>query len=430
MSEQDGRRLQSKSLRLIDVSLQPAPVTTGTASAGAEVIRLLQSGMAWFARLEPRETAINIGLSLVIVAAAIGILKLVDWLLRRGVERLAAKGLMTDQEGRRGPKAASLSRSLVKIVVGLAAALLVLDVWGLAPLRWLGGAAGAALGRAAFLVVLGVAGVEIGGRMIDRLFVGLQRRSRDGRRAAQFRTLAPIVRGLAIGLLVIFLGLTVLSEVGVKIGPLLAGAGVVGVALGFGAQTLVKDFLTGLFLIIEDIVSVGDNVKIGGVGGQVETMTLRTIRLRDYDGTLHVFPYSEAQVIHNRTKIFSRAVISPQISYVSDIEKARAVMRQVGDQLQADPAYVDMILEPMEIAGVDAFTDVGVTVLGRFKTQPGMQWKVGREYKRRLKLAFDREGIEIGYPNLYADRGAESERALEEVRQERRAQPAAPQPAN
>jgi small-conductance mechanosensitive channel len=392
---------------LLDTSLQPgaaSPAATGTVSAGTEIIRLFSSSMAWLTHLQPRAAAINIALSLLIVAAAFGLLRLADLLMRRGVERLAAKGLVSDQEARGGPRVAGFSRALIRLAIVVAGLVLVLEVWGLAPLEWVNGSTGAALGRAVLLVTVGAAAVEIGGRMIDRLFAGLQHRARDARRAAQFRTLAPIVRGLAIGLLVIFLGLTVLSEIGVKIGPLLAGAGVVGVALGFGAQTLVKDFLTGLFLIMEDIVSVGDNVTIGTVGGLVETMTLRTIRLRDYDGTLHVFPYSEAQVIHNRTKTFSYAVVAPRISYVSDIEKARAIMETVAEELRSDPAFGGMIQERLDIAGVDEFTDVGVALKARFRTDPGSQWKIAREFRERLKLAFDKEGVEIGYPNLPADR--------------------------
>ena len=133
-------------------------------------------------------------------------------------------------------------------------------------------------------------------------------------------------------------------------------------------------------------------------------MTLRTIRLRDFDGTLHVFPYSEAQVIHNQTKSFSYAVIAPQISYVSDIEQAGAIMGDVGAAMQAEAGFADMILDPLEIAGVDKFTDVGVVLKARIKTRPGDQWRVGREFQRRLKLAFDNHGIEIGYPNIQADR--------------------------
>jgi small-conductance mechanosensitive channel len=149
---------------------------------------------------------------------------------------------------------------------------------------------------------------------------------------------------------------------------------------------------------------VGDFVRIGGFGGKVETMTLRTIRLRDMDGTLHVFPYSEAQVIHNQTKSFSYAVVAPKISYVSDIEKVPAIMREVGEQLQREKPWAGMILEPVEILGVDEFTDVGVVVKARVKTQPAKQWAVAREYQRRLKLAFDAQGVEIGYPNVSADR--------------------------
>ena len=378
------------------------------ASAGAAIVDGLRSSSAWVSRLQPREAAIDLALTAVIVAAAYGVIRLVGWLLRRGVERLEARGLVTrDQAGaepRGAPRIAAMSWGLLKLVIIVGTALLVAEVWGLAPLAWLNGKSGAALARVAFLVVVGVAALEFGGRMMDRMFLGLQHRTRDHRRAAQFQTLAPIVRGLTTGLLAILIGLTVLSEIGVKIGPLLAGAGVIGVALGFGAQTLVKDFITGLFLILEDIVSVGDFARIGGFGGRVETMTLRTIRLRDMDGTLHVFPYSEAQVIHNQTKSFSYAVVAPKISYVSDIEKAREIMREVGEQLHHEKDWAEMILEPFEILGVDEFTDVGVVVKARVKTKPAKQWAVGREYQRRLKLAFDEHHIEIGYPNVSADR--------------------------
>jgi small conductance mechanosensitive channel len=389
-------------------------LVASSASAGGAIIHQLRTLTAWVANLQPREAAIDLALTAVIVAAAFGLLRLLDWLLRRGVERLAAKGLVSRrqagddrEDGHKrggGPRIAAASWGLLKLAIALGAALLVMEVWGLNPLQWLSGQSGAALARVVFLVVLGVAVVEIGGRMMDRLFLGLQHRTHDHRRAAQFQTLAPIVRGLTTGLLVIMIGLTVLSEIGVKIGPLLAGAGVIGVALGFGAQTLVKDFITGLFLILEDIVSVGDIVKIGAFGGQVETMTLRTIRLRDFDGTLHVFPYSEAQVIHNQTKSFSYAVVAPQVSYVSDIDKAQAIMREIGDQLRLEKPYSEMILEPVEVVGVDGFTDVGVVVKLRVKTRPGKQWQVAREFQRRLKLAFDAQGIEIGYPTVSTDR--------------------------
>jgi small-conductance mechanosensitive channel len=381
-----------------------AAPNSADASAGQSIVESLNAATTQLLSLDPREAAINSALSLAVVGAALGLVWALDWLLRRGADRLAERGLVRNH--RRGAKVAAVTWSLVKLGVGLGATLVVLDIWGLAPLAWLSGRAGATATRIVVLIVAAVGLLEVTGHVLDRLFQGLVSRSADLRRAAQFRTLGPIIKGLVQGLMVIFIGLTVLSEVGVKIGPLLAGAGVVGVALGFGAQTLVKDFLTGLFLIIEDIVSVGDNVKIGGCTGRVETMTLRTIRLRDFDGTLHVFPYSEAQVIHNRTKAFSNAVFELRISYLTDIDRAFEAMRAAGAALQAEKAFGSKILQPLEIVGVDEFSDTGPVLKARFRTLPGAQWEVRREFMRRLKQAFDAARIEMGYPNVQADRAA------------------------
>ncbi len=383
-------------------------------SAGEQIVNAAQAFTGDLLRLQPREVAINLALSVLVVAGAFGLVFALGWLTRRGVERLEARGLAPSPEARRTSKVAAISWSLIKAVIAVSAFVLVLEVWGLSPVEWLSGRMGAAATRVVVLILAGAGAMELSGHLIERIFHSLEIRSIDSRRAAQFRTLAPIIRGLVQGLLMIFVGLTVLSEIGVQIGPLLAGAGVVGVALGFGAQTLVKDFLTGLFLIIEDIVSVGDNVKIGNFTGRVETMTLRTIRLRDFDGTLHVFPYSEAQVIHNRTKSFSNAVVEPRVSYLADIDRAMEVMKRVGTQMKTDETYAKMILEPLEIVGVDEFTDTGLVLKARFKTLPGEQWRVAREFNRRLKGAFDAAGIEIGYPNVGADR-AERRSFLEQV---------------
>jgi len=373
-------------------------------SAGEQIIHATRMFTTDLLRLDPREAAINAGLSAVIVLCAVGLVYGLGWLLRRGAERLAARGLTPSADMPRTSKVAAATWSIVRLAISVGAAVLVLEVWGFQPLEWLSGRLGATATRIVVLILAGAGAVELSNHLIGRLFHGLEVRTADRRRAAQFRTLSPIIRGLAQGVLLIFVGLTVLSEVGVKIGPLLAGAGVVGVALGFGAQTLVKDFLTGLFLILEDIVSVGDNVKIGAFTGRVEAMSLRTIRLRDFDGTLHVFPYSEAQVIHNRTKSFAYAVVQPRISYLADIDRAMAVTKTVGAQMQADEGFDEVILEPLEIFGIDEFTDTGMVLKARFKTFPGEQWRVGRELNRRLKQAYDVADIEIGYPNVVADR--------------------------
>lgn len=394
-------------------------------SAGEKIIHTMRMLTTDALNLDPREAAINGAVSAAIVLCAVGLIFGLGWLMRRGAERLAARGLTPSADMPRTSKVAAATWSIVKLVIVVGAAVLVLEAWGFQPLEWLSGRLGATATRIVVLILAGAGAIELSNHFVARLFHGLEVRTSDRRRAAQFRTLSPIIRGLAQGLLLIFIGLTVLSEVGVKIGPLLAGAGVIGVALGFGAQTLVKDFLTGLFLIIEDIVSVGDNVKIGNFTGRVEAMSLRTIRLRDFDGTLHVFPYSEAQVIHNRTKSFSFAVVQPRISYLTDIDRAMAVMKKVGAQMQADETFAQVILEPLEIVGIDEFTDTGMVLKARFKTLPGDQWRVGRELNRRLKQAYDAADIEIGYPNVVADR-AERRSFLEHENEE--ADPDTPRP--
>ena len=378
------------------------------ASFGGWIISALSSSPAFLLRLGPREAAIDIGLTALVVGAAFAALRFLEWILGHGARRSADTGLVDARQASKGPKVAALTWSLIKAIITVAAGVVVLEIWGIDPFAWLSGSSGAAILRIVLLIPIAVGVLELAAHVLRQMFRALEARSGDPRRAAQVRTLAPIVSGVVRGLLIILVGLTVLSEMGLKIGPLLAGAGVVGVALGFGAQTLVKDFLTGLFLILEDVVSVGDNVMIGTSSGKVETMTMRTIRLRDFDGTLHVLPYSEAQVVHNRTKLFSSYVFEPRISYVSDLRRAREVMSSVGEDIRKDPRFADAILEPLEIVGVDAFTDIGVVLKARFKTKPGQQWRVGREFNLMLKTAFDQEGIEIGYPQVQADRDAAS----------------------
>jgi moderate conductance mechanosensitive channel len=228
---------------------------------------------------------------------------------------------------------------------------------------------------------------------VSRLLQSGARRSRDVRRAAQLRTLEPVLTGVMHSIIAVIALMMALSEIGLDVGPLIAGAGVLGIAIGFGAQSIVKDFLTGVFLIVEDIVSVGDVVRIGDSSGLVEAMTLRTIRLRDFNGTLHVFPYGEAQVIHNLTKTFAFAVFEVQLSYLSDVDRALEVMRKTADAMGEDAAFTEAILMPVEIVGVDAITDSAVMLKGRIRTRAGDQWRVQREFNKRIKRAFDEAGL-------------------------------------
>jgi small conductance mechanosensitive channel len=212
------------------------------------------------------------------------------------------------------------------------------------------------------------------------------------------RTLLPLLRNALTIVLLTLSGLIVLSEMGVNIAPLLAGAGVIGLAVGFGAQTLVKDVITGLFILIEDTIAVGDSVTVAGLSGVVEAMSIRSIRLRGYDGAVHTIPFSSVGTVTNSTKDFSFYVLNVTVDYAVDTDRVVQVLEDLGTQMQEEPAFAANMLGPVEIAGVDAFQDSAVLIKGRIKTRAGQQWAVGREFNRRMKKRFDAEGITIPFP--------------------------------
>ncbi len=219
-------------------------------------------------------------------------------------------------------------------------------------------------------------------------------------RRKRAQTVASIVRrGLAI-VIWTTAGLIILRELDVDITPVLTGAGILGLAVGFGAQTLVRDVITGFFLIIEDQVRVGDVAMVNGTGGLVEAINLRTIVLRDPEGVVHVFPNGEIKTLANQTKDFSYYVVDLGVEYEADTDRVVALVRQVGEGLIADPAFAPSILEPVEVLGIDDFKDSSVTLKFRIKTVPLKQWEVGREFRRRIKIAFDTAGIRIPSPRL------------------------------
>jgi small conductance mechanosensitive channel len=285
--------------------------------------------------------------------------------------------------------------ALAAVTLGILAALGV-DVAG-----WLTVGFGRRIVQGLFTVavvaVLGLAGWKVAGLAIDRW---LSAGGAEGRRAARMRTVGSLLRAVLAVVLWTMIGLVALSELGVDIAPLLAGAGVVGLAVGFGAQTLVKDVITGAFILFEDAVAVGDVVKVGEFAGVVEAMSIRSIRLRAFDGSVHTVPFSSVTSVTNMTKDYSFYVFDVGVAYREDTDQVAAVMREVGAGLQADPEFAPFILEPVEVVGVDRFTDSAVIVRGRIKTVPLKQWMVGREFNRRLKRRFDELGIEMPFPHL------------------------------
>jgi len=195
-----------------------------------------------------------------------------------------------------------------------------------------------------------------------------------------------------------------LREAGFDIGPLLAGAGIAGVAVGFGAQSLVRDVITGGFMLVEDQIRVGDVVQINGTGGLVEEINLRTTVLRSLDGTVHIFPNGTIQSVSNMTREFAYYVFDMGVAYKEDTDRVSEAMKEVAEELRADPEFAPLILEPLEILGVDKFADSAVIIKAKIKTLPIKQWAVGRELNRRFKKRFDELGIEIPFPHvtLYA----------------------------
>jgi moderate conductance mechanosensitive channel len=209
------------------------------------------------------------------------------------------------------------------------------------------------------------------------------------------RTLISVLWTIVFVLIWFVVVLTSLGQIGVNIAPILASAGVVGLAVGFGAQNLVKDLVSGFFLILENQVRVGDVAVINGTGGLVEAISFRTIVLRDEAAVVHVFPNGSVNTLSNMTKDWSAYVINVNVAYKEDTDRVADVMRRVAEEMYAEPKYRSAMLEPIEIIGVDGFTESAVTIKARLKTQPLQQFSIGREYRRRLKKAFDVAGIEM-----------------------------------
>lgn len=212
-------------------------------------------------------------------------------------------------------------------------------------------------------------------------------------------TLVRLLRQGVVILLWLVTGLVLLREFGVEIAPILASAGIVGLALGFGAQNLVRDVIAGFFMILENQVRVGDVATVNGTSGVVEEINFRTIVLRDAAGTVHIFPNGAVTTLANMTRDWSAYVFEIGVGYKEDIDRVVSLMRQIANELRTDKHFSPLILADAEIFGVEKLADSAVVIKGRLKTIPIKQWDVGREYLRRLKFAFDRENIEIPYPH-------------------------------
>jgi small-conductance mechanosensitive channel len=296
-------------------------------------------------------------------------------------------------------------RDAVRLVIWTLAILLILQVWGVHSLQWLSSEPGVrvvgTLVAIGLVLLIALVVWETFAMALERYAARLAARGSGGARA---RTLLPLFRTAAFAVLTVLAGLVILTQIGVNITPLLAGAGVVGLAIGFGSQKLVQDVINGIFMLIEDTISVGDVVDLdGGHAGVVEAISIRTIHLRDGNGTVHTIPFSEVKTVKNMTRDFAKGVFEVEVDYHENVDRVIDAMKVVGDAISKDKTYAPSIIEPFSMIGVDKVKGSGVVVLGQISTLPGKQWDISRAYNRALKKKFDELGIEMptGKTSIY-----------------------------
>ncbi len=244
--------------------------------------------------------------------------------------------------------------------------------------------------------------VRVAVKHLEAVLVRLGEKSDEVPGATQKRvtTLMNVIQTISVVIVWSVVVVLALEQVGFAVGPILAAAGILGVAVGFGAQNLVRDVISGFFIILENQIRVGDVAVINGTAGLVEAVTFRTVVLRDLSAVVHVIENGSINDLANMTKGWSAYVINVGVAYKEDTDRVAEVMQQVGDEMKADPNFGPSMLDTVEIFGVDDFADSAVVIKARLKTLPIKQWFVGREYRRRLKKAFDESGIEIPFPHM------------------------------
>jgi small-conductance mechanosensitive channel len=292
-----------------------------------------------------------------------------------------------------------LLRKIVSAVIAFIGFVALLEVWGVDAVVWFyGGQIGSRLLSA--VATIGIAALaaaviwEASNALMDRQLNVL---SRDGHfaRAARLRTFQPMLRTALLCLILAVVGLTALSEIGVNVAPLLAGAGIVGIAIGFGSQKLVQDVITGLFLLLENTVQVGDNVSVSGLSGTVENVSIRTIRLRAGDGSVHIVPFSAVTTITNSSRGAGNAAVSVNVSYKEDTDRAGQILKDIVAEMRREPEYRPAIRGDLELWGVDKVDGSMASIVGQIRCTDSGRWPVQREFNRRVKRRFQECGIEI-----------------------------------
>ena len=337
-------------------------------------------------------------LSFFAVTAAIVIgARLIAVLVLGGLDRARA-ALTSHALGERASVYLPFLRMVLTAAIWLAAGIALLEAWGLPVTFWLtaGGLGGRVLDAGLTIVVavvLAIVAWEGGNAVATRQLAELAA-SAQVARAGRLRTLLPLMRTVLLVAIVLIVGMTAMSAIGVNIAPLLAGAGVIGIAVGFGSQKLVQDLITGLFLLLENSMQVGDVVTVASMTGTVEALSIRTIRLRALDGAVHLIPFSAVTTVTNQTRDYAYAVLDVSIGLNEEPGPVESVLREIAAQMQDDPAWEAKVLDKLDVMGVEKLTDTAWIMRVRMKTQPSSRWAVTRELNRRIKVRFDASAIE------------------------------------
>ena len=288
----------------------------------------------------------------------------------------------------------------VSALIWIIAAVVILEAWRIDVLSLLASPEGAhVIGRViatVIIIIIAIVVWELG----DGALTNYVTSEGDHTASPRLITLLPLLRNVLLVTICTIVIITILSELGVDIGPLLAGAGVIGLAIGFGAQALVRDVITGAFILFEDQVQIGDFVEAGGKMGTVESLSIRTLKMRDLDGYVHTVPFGEVTAVTNMTRDYGYAVIDVGVAYQENTDHVLDVIKDVDRVAREDTEFAEHLIGDLEVFGVNSLDDSAVTLRVRIKTVAGYQWGVRREYLRRIKLRFDKEGIEIPFPHM------------------------------
>ena len=295
-------------------------------------------------------------------------------------------------------------RVLLRLTISATAAVMLLQFWGIDALDWFhqGEFGGRLAGSCVtLLVTLGVA-VALWETVNVAMQVYLDRLSREGVavRAARLQTIVPLLRNSLLIMLTVLIALTAMSEIGVNIGPLLAGASIFGVAIGFGSQKLVQDFITGIFLLLENAMQVGDTVTAGGLSGTVEHLSIRTLRLRAGDGSVHLIPFSSVSTVTNSNRGLGNASVAVTVDYQEDSEHVATVLTGIVQEMRNDQAFAIGMLSDLQLWGVDRVDGATMTLAGQIVCTDSARWGVQREFNRRVKIAFQEAGIRMLPSNI------------------------------